>query len=187
MAKIEKLNRNIIIEKTLELVRKNGESFISARNLAKSLNCSTQPIYNNFKTMQELKEQTILAATKVYNSYIENSKDKEGKPYKNTGIAYLLFAKNEPNLFKLLFMRDRTGENIPKEMTDDNMEYILQKLMQSTGLNRESAYQFHLNSWIYVHGMASMIATNYNSFSEEQIETLLSTVYLSLKNYFTTK
>ena len=40
-------------------------------------------------------------------------------PYKASGIAYIQFAKEEKELFKLLFMRDRTGEKI-----EENREEI---------------------------------------------------------------
>lgn len=43
------------------------------------------------------------------------------------------------------------------------MELIQQKL----GLNEDSVYLFHLEMWIYVHGIATMLATSYLEWDDE--------------------
>ena len=49
-----KISKEDIVNTALELI-KNGEE-INARSLAIRLNCSTQPIFSNFKTMEDLKK-----------------------------------------------------------------------------------------------------------------------------------
>lgn len=53
------------------------------------------------------------AANNLYQNYLkEDMTSRKYSPYKASGMAYIRFAKKEKELFKLLFMRDRTHENI---------------------------------------------------------------------------
>ena len=61
-----------IVNATVELVRKNGQSAINARAVAAFLGCSTQPVFSNFGTMDELKQAIILAAYNIYLEFIQN-------------------------------------------------------------------------------------------------------------------
>ena len=57
-----KVTKEEIINAALALVRENGTDAINARSIAASLACSTQPIFSNFATMEELQKDVILAA-----------------------------------------------------------------------------------------------------------------------------
>ena len=103
-----KTSREDIINTCLEIVRSSGTESINARNIASVLGCSTQPIFSNFKSMEELTEATILAAYQIYLNFINEEVNSEKYPkYKAFGMAYIRFARVEKELFKLLFMRDR--------------------------------------------------------------------------------
>ena len=56
--------------------------------------------------------------------------------YKASGMAYIRFAKEERELFKLLFMRDRTGEKIAE---DEEIRPIIQIIMENTGWSEQKA------------------------------------------------
>ena len=45
MSGISKIKKEDIINTAFEIIRKNGENALSARDLAKKLNCSIQPIF----------------------------------------------------------------------------------------------------------------------------------------------
>ena len=57
-------------------------------------------------------------------------------------------------------------------------------IQQSTGLSYEKAYIFHLEMWIYVHGIATMIATAYLDWEWDAISAMLTDVYEGLKHRF---
>ena len=102
-------------------------------------------------------------------------------PYKASGMAYIRFAREEKELFKLLFMRDRKGEPLKPGR---EMEVILPLIMKNTGLSREKAELFHLELWVFVHGIAAMIATSYLDYELETISEMLTDVYMGLKTRF---
>ena len=54
MAPKVKITKQDIIDKALEIVRESGDSGINARSIAAALGCSTQPIFSNFNSMEEM-------------------------------------------------------------------------------------------------------------------------------------
>ena len=46
-----KITKEDIIKTSLELIKKYGVESVNARAIAKELNCSTQPIFSNFSSM----------------------------------------------------------------------------------------------------------------------------------------
>jgi AcrR family transcriptional regulator len=175
-----KITKEDIIETAVELVRANGEQSINARAIAASLNCSTQPIFSNFSSMDELREQVIAAAYDRYLNFLK-SEAESGKypPYKSFGMAYIRFAKEERELFKLLFMRDRKGEEVtPTPDFDASIEII----MSANGITRERAERMHLEMWSCVHGIGTMLATSFLMLDWELISDMLTDVYQGIRS-----
>ena len=105
-------------------------------------------------------------------------------PYKASGMAYIRFAREQKELFKLLFMRDRTHEG---KAAGDELEALLGLIQKSMGLSRDDAYRFHLEMWIYVHGIATMIATAYLEWDMDFISAALTDAYQGLRLRFLPK
>ena len=172
-----------IVNTAVDIVRKNGEAALNARNIAVALGCSTQPVFSNFSTMEELRAAVVDASDALCRDYMKREVESgEYPPYKANGMAYIRFAKEEKELFKLLYMRDRTNEGIPDETDAGNqMESIVQR---NTGLEDSTAKLFHLEMWAYVHGIATMIATGYLHLDWELISKMLTDCYQGLKKQF---
>ena len=60
-----RVTKENIIKTATELVRQSGADAINARAIAKVLGCSTQPIFSNFATMDELKTAVIQSAQEL--------------------------------------------------------------------------------------------------------------------------
>ena len=174
-----KITKEDIINAGIEIIRKEGEVSINARSIASYLHGSTQPIFSNFSSMEELQNEIIMCAHKIYLSFLE-SEAKSGKypQYKAFGMAYIRFAKEEKELFKLLFMRDRTGEE--GVYTEDFAESV-QMIMSANGVSREIAERMHMELWVFVHGIATMLATSFLALDWEQISAMTSDVYQGIR------
>ena len=123
-----KITREHIISSALDITRKHGVDALNARAIAATLNCSTQPIFSNYSSMEELKTDVIKQAALLYEQYLkQDMTNPDYPPYKGSGMGYIRFAKEEKELFKLLFMRDRSKEEIKKEMEgiDDLIEMCI--------------------------------------------------------------
>ncbi len=174
-----KFTREEIVGVGLDVVRKKGAQGLTARALAASLGSSACPIFTLFSGMDEVLKEVLAASARLYDSYIEKGlQSKTYPPYKASGMAYIQFAREEKELFKLLFMRDRTGETI--EENRESVRPMLDVLQAKWGISEDEAYRLHLEMWLYVHGVATMAATNYLLWDEEFISDALTDAYKGL-------
>lgn len=178
-----KITKEEIINTAVDIVRKNGAQAMNARTIASVLNCSTQPVFSNFSTMDELRLAVVEKADALCQEYMQREVERGEFPlYKANGMAYIRFAKEEKELFKLLYMRDRSGETIPEETDVDNkMEAIVHN---NTGLNGADTKLFHLEMWAYVHGIATMFATSYLDLDWELVSKMLTDSYQGLRKQY---
>lgn len=174
-----KITKEEILSASVGIVREFGASALSARSAAEKLGVSTQPIFSNYSSMDELKKDVIAEASRIYRGYIEREiADGKHPPYKASGIAYIRFAKEERELFKLLFMRDRTDEST-SDMSE-NYDDVVEMLKNKTGLDEDPARLFHLEMWTFVHGIAAMSATSYLDLDYDVISTMMTDVFSAL-------
>ncbi|MBQ7315229.1 MAG: TetR/AcrR family transcriptional regulator [Clostridia bacterium] len=178
-----KVTKEDIINAAVDIVRKSGAQAINARTVASVLNCSTQPVFSNFATMDELRLAVVEKADIVCQEYMQREVESgEFPPYKANGMAYIRFAKEEKELFKLLYMRDRSNESIPEESElTDKMESMVH---HNTGLNGTDAKLFHLEMWAYVHGIATMFATGFLDLDWELVSKMLTDSYQGLRKQY---
>ncbi len=175
-----KITKEEIINAAVDIVRNSGAQSLNARTVASVLQCSTQPVFSNFATMEELCLAVTERADAMCEAYMRREAQRGEFPvYKATGMAYIRFAKEEKELFKLLYMRDRSGETIPEGAgLTDQMECVVR---DSTGLSDDEAKLFHLEMWAYVHGIAVMLATGFLDLEWELISNMLTDSYQGLR------
>lgn len=180
-----KFTKEEIVRSALDLTRANGFSAVTARAVAAALSSSPKVIFGSFRSMEELQNAVLTSAHALYRSYLEEDIG-SGRypPYKASGMAYIRFAMEEPELFRLLFMRNRSGEDISSQ--PDEADLVIPLIQQATGLSRERAEQFHLSMWIYVHGIATMAATSFLDWDLSLASRLITDVYQSMKAHYTT-
>ena len=177
--------REEIVQAALSLTREGGIGAVTARALGARLGTSSKPIFSLFQSMDEVQQAVLQAVDEVYHAYLrEHMARGDYPPYKASGMAYIRFAKEERELFKLLFMRDRTGET-PAE--DPQLGELLRLISEKTGLSLDEARQLHLEMWVFVHGIATMVATSYldwYAWDEPLISSVLTDAYLGLTHRF---
>ena len=174
-----KITKEDIVKTALELLRREGEAALNARRIASALGCSTQPVFSNFATMEELHAAVLAAAYDRYLDFLGREVE-SGKypPYKAFGMAYIRFAKEEREWFRLLFMRDRRGEDLsPTRDFEESVDMI----MAANGLSREAATMVHLEVWACVHGIATMVVTSFLHLEWDVISDMLSDVYQGVR------
>lgn len=177
-----KFTKAEIIETAMDMVRENGIESITARSLAQRLGSSSKPVFGLFKNMDEVLLETVQAIRNVYNQYITAGLSSK-LPFKGVGLQYILFAKNEPNFFKLLFM-NRFGDALDVLSTlpniDDNYRAILCSVQEQYLLSEAESERLYEHLWIYTHGIASLIATDVCRFTAEEISSRITEVCISL-------
>ena len=179
-----KFSKEEIIEAAVNIVKSKSYQALTARALGAELGTSSSPIFTVFQSMDEVQQEVLKAANRLYQNYLDTDiKSKKYPPYKASGMAYIRFAKEEKELFKLLFMRDRS-----QEKPYDNKEEIrplIELIKQNLDISEDDAYLFHLEMWIYVHGIATMAATSYLDWDDDFISRILTDAYAGLKYRYT--
>lgn len=178
-----KVTKEDIVQTAVTIVRGSGAEALSARLVATILGCSTQPVFSNFATMEELRLAVVERADVLCNEYIKREIEcGEFPPYKASGMAYIRFAMEEKELFRLLYMRDRTGENADEEgAVSQQMEGLVHRTI---GLDSDTERLFHLEMWAYVHGIATMVATGYTDLPRDLISRMITDVYRGLRKQY---
>ena len=124
---------------------------------------------------------TINAAYERYLGFIKREVESGKYPqYKAFGMAYVRFAKDEKELFKLLFMRDRSEEDT--SLLPPDFEKSIKVIMQANGVTRETAMLMHLETWTCVHGIGTMLATSFLSLDSDLISNMLTDVYMGTRS-----
>lgn len=178
-----KVAKDAIINAAMDIVRESGASALNARALAARLGCSTQPIFSNYNNMEELRADVIAAAAELHQSYQhQDMLSGEYPAYKASGMAYIRFAQEERELFKLLFMRDRSAEDVSGDTRE--LDGTIELIQKNTGLSKEDAFLFHLEMWVSVHGIATMVATAYLDWDRDLTSRMLTDTYEGLKQRY---
>ena len=181
-----RFGREDIVSAALEIIREQGIEGVNARAVAARLGCSTQPLFREFESMEQIKEEAARLAMELYARHVAEGAEREHISYKGTGIAYIDFARREPQLFKMLFMSNRVSRPVP-EIEDPSYELVISTLMERISLSREQAEEFHLKMWIFVHGLAVMTATKYMDFTDEELSAMLSSQFMAQKALYENK
>lgn len=173
MPPIKKYSRDDIIEAVSLMVEEEGLKAVNARSIAKRLNASVQVIYHNFLTIEELINEVINAIYQKYKKYLLDHDDEE-KPYLAKGMAYVGFARDYPEYFKILYMNAYDMSVNDLMVKDKETNDIIKNTISANFKLRESDLdQFHQTVWIFTHGIACLVATSTISFSDEEIRKLL--------------
>lgn len=177
-----KVTEKEIIDTALRIVQEKGLDSLNARDLAKELGCSVHPIFRSFHTMEELKSEIYKAAEQIYNQRMISAMEKGADSFLNIGLTYIDFARQEKNLFKLLFMSDAFREQSIIDIVGNTEgdDEVIAMLCQMTGLSRQSARELYAGNWLMVHGIASMFATNSCRLEEKEIRRLLGNTFMGI-------
>ncbi len=184
-----KFTKDEIISAAFGIVREHGEDALTAREVAKRLGSSTSPIFTVFSDIKELREEVVRKAKSLFDEYMERAL--EFTPaYKMRGIQWVRFAKDEPELFRFLFMRDigkeksfnSSIEEIPFGKGDD-----IEIITKDYNATPEQAETMFRQMWIYTYGMCTLTACGVCTFSDEEIalglgEAFRGAVHVILSN-----
>lgn len=174
------VDKKIIINTAILMVKKYGWDSINARSLAKELGMSTKPLYRIYEGMDEIKKDLYDAIYKIYDEFITKRIDNKNALV-TLCVAYVEFARENKNLFSCLFL----ANNLNWKSIDDVLN---EKWNQSTIINLVNKHNYTFNDaknlflhiWIYANGLATLIATNDISIDSKEIIKKLIKIYKEL-------
>lgn len=179
MPPIPKISKDMILKSGLEIIKDEGIDSLNVRNIAKKLNCSTQPIMYHYKNMELLKEELYNIADSYHSEFLmkENSNN---NPLLNIGLQYIKFAEQEKNLFKFLFQSDKFSnfnfEDILNN-NEDGLKYIFEIMKRETKLTNKDLKESFKLLFITAHGLASLLANNSITYDEKYCKKILENAF----------
>ena len=166
-----------IVDAAFSISREEGLDKCSARAIAHRMQSSTMPIYSCLSSMKELEDAVRKKAVDLLISY--STKDRTGNVFLDMGVGYIMFAKSEKHLFRMLFLSEATEEAIGlrKRFKEYVMTALLEKLTDFEPLKEFSEEQKRKlmdRSWVFNHGLAMLLNNSLiDDLDEKQVAELL--------------
>ena len=180
MAK-KQISKESIVRAAADLVEECGMEALNARSVAARCGCSTQPIYLCFDNLDRLKAAVAEEIQSCYDKYIADEIASDRYPeYKASGMGYIRFAKERPNFFKYMFMRDRDREQDGGASAYQFHREAMRVVRY--GCDESAAERIHTHMWVYVHGIAAMYATGYLDWDWDTVGKLLTEEFFAIKD-----
>ena len=176
-----KITKEMILDASFNIIRKEGHESLNARRIAEYLKCSTQPILYNFGTVDEIRGEVYKIADEYHTKYIM-PKGKSGKdPMLELGLNYIRFGHEESNLFRFLFQTNKFGgTDINALMSSSDLSAIIDIVAAAVKCSKEDAQEIFLTFFISAHGCASLLANNSMDYNEKQSEEVLENIFFGM-------
>ncbi|NLL79463.1 MAG: TetR family transcriptional regulator [Clostridiales bacterium] len=170
-----KFTREEIIDAALELVSEKGMEGLTSRDLGAKLGSSARPIFTVFKNMEEVQQEVLRAAMKKFENYARKALYCT-PAFKQVGIQMILFAMEEPRLYRLLFMEGNGAAKNFEQVFDELGEtavVCVETIQKDYGLDAAGAKALFEHVWIFTFGIGALCAMDRCRFSQEEINELL--------------
>ena len=175
-----KFQKEEIIEAAVNITREKGISAVTAREVGAALGVSSRPLFTYFDTVDELKREVCNYAKKLYQDYVKDGLTAE-IPFLGVGQNYIRFAKEEPELYKYLFL------NSPDDIKGSAMEglklsqeLVRESLMQIYHMDGDTADKYFRDLWLVAYSITTLIVTGDCPYSDEEISALFTEFSVSI-------
>ena len=180
MAPKNKFTKEEMTEAALRVVRANGIDCLTAKAIADELGTSTRPIFTGFGSMDEVRQAVYAAAVRVYDGYTSAGL-KENISFLGVGKSYIRFAKEEPELYRFLFLT-RTQENeygAIKSM-QHLQAHVRPTMMDIYHITAGEADVYFRDLWLAAHSLSTLIVTGDCPYSDREIGQILTGFSISI-------
>ncbi len=167
MSATKRITKNMIVDAALEIFRAEGFESVTSRRIALRLGCSTQPIYFEYKNMDELKDDIIKKVVEQLDELFSSvSGDSDEFVYRSFGLSFLKFVQTDPFVFRQIYIVEG---KIGKQVDDLRMPKVLDILENKYGYKKETAIAINNMAACSLMGMAFFISSGYKKVSENEI------------------
>ena len=174
-----KFKREEIVEAAVNLTRRGGVDAVTARGIAKELGVSTQPIFTCFKNMEEAKEEVRIYAEKLCHNYLEKGVE-ASIPFFGFGMAYIRFAKEESELYKMLFINpDKKGESMLDTLSGIRL-IVINSIEKTYRFNEKESKRLFRDLWLVAHSISTLCVGGICPYSDEEIAKILTSFSVSI-------
>ena len=178
MARKETISSQMILDTAFQMAREEGLKNITARRVAERANCSTQPIFRSFQSMEDLTGGVYEKAVSFFQDYY-SMYPRFGKfPFADLGMAYIAFAREEKELFRMLFVSEDPKKSL-YEILNGGSENVKKEIQAAAAQGCPDPGEMFMKMWIFIHGAACMSLTGDYDLSDQETGQMLKNVYQS--------
>lgn len=183
MPRKPQFTKDEIAEYGLKVVEEKGMESLTARELAKELGTTVAPIFVHYPTMEEVKKEVRNLAQKVYHEYIHQGLS-DTIPFLGVGMQYIRFAKQEPELYRLLFLSDKRTDVKKSHYAMDELGYtqdlVRESLQNIYHMDSVAANHYFRDMWLVAHSIATLLVTGGCTYTEEEIQNIFTEFSVSI-------
>jgi AcrR family transcriptional regulator len=150
--------RRALVDAAAKIVAKEGVAAVSLREVARLAGVSHNAPYRHFESLQALLAAVAAEGYDEFGKQLTEAAEAEPRPAarkKAVGRAYLRFALEHPNLYRLMFGAELDKSEHPDlRAATDKAFTILTGTIPKAG---RAAHTDAIIAWALVHGLASLV------------------------------
>lgn len=181
MARKIKITKEYLIDTAFQMTREEGLNSVTARKLAAKADCSTQPIFRLYKSMEELYHDVFQKTLNYFFTFYNEYPKAEKEAFVDLGLAYIKFAQEEKELFRLLFVPEKSFGKSTYEILNGEHGVVVSEIEKAKSDGCKNASELFMKIWIFIHGSACMAITGDYDLTEAESKQLLKDTYQSFK------
>ena len=174
MARKKSITDTQILDMAYQIVIESGFKVFTARNIARHLNCSTQPIYLEFNSMGELKKAVMMRLRKDLKKQLGQRYTSD--PLVDLGLAFADFVVAQPVLYHAVFVQAHFGVDEIRDFLDQQADSVLIDYQPIAALNETQRRDMFKALWIVATGLGNLAASGIVTLTDDQRSEMLSAV-----------
>jgi AcrR family transcriptional regulator len=153
--------RNGLIAEVFAMLETQGHADLTLRDLARRLGVTHTAPYAHFADKTELLIAVADAGFGRLAQRLAAARDAEAEPvraFHAIGLTYVRFAREHPNLYRLMFADPDTADGGERELCEEGERAfgIVAEVIASVGTPPELVGDTAVSAWAFVHGVAML-------------------------------
>lgn len=183
----QRITHEMVVQAAFELARQGGMEVVRVKALAEKLGCSVQPVYSYCQSMDHLRREVTDAAGRYLQQYVQAHAGPDGRP-DNMALAYIRFAKEEPHLYRLYFLREREDvRSLADVFAAEADPKLTQRLALLQQLSPAAARSLHLHLMIYNTGLSFILSALGSHADIDETARLLGQAHAAFSGWIHTQ
>ena len=169
-----------IVDAAVAITRERGIAAVTAREVGAVLGVSSRPLFTYFSSVEELKRAVWLYAEELYRAYVREGL-RQPIPALGVGQQYIRFAKEEPELYRYLFLTPPDSvKGGAMEVLRTSQELVRDSIMQMYRMDAATADRFFRDLWLVSYSITTLIVTGECPYTDDEISALYTEFSISL-------
>ena len=169
-----------IVKAAVEITRKKGIGAVTAREVGAVLGVSSRPLFTYFDSVDDLKKEVFVYAENLYQDYLKSGLKME-IPALGVGQSFIRFAKEEPELYKYLFLTPPDGvKGSVIQSLSITQDLVRDSIMNIYNMDAETADCFFRDLWLVAYSFTTLIVTGECPYTDAQINALFTEFSISI-------